>query len=110
MSKQGELFGDPGPADRQALEEIAGRSIPRTALLGRYLNLLKSTDLFVHGYSVSHWIQPTDPGTEVLEFNPRTIACVQVDLPRVTATSYEEQVAIHRAIGARVVGRGERYL
>jgi hypothetical protein len=65
-----------------------------------YIPVCKSSDLFKYGYSVNHWIS-TREHNEVLEYNPRFS-----NLPRRTASNYEEQVAIHREIGAPVVPPG----
>ena len=92
------LFDDiPFFLDRTALAEIAAGSISREDLHGQYLNLAKSSDLFNHGYSISHWFNPRTR-EQVIEYNPRLS-----DLPRLTATDYETQVLIHRAIGAVVL-------
>lgn len=103
------LFADE-PADLAALADLAARSIPRADLMAAgYRNLAKSSDLFDLGYSVSHWFHP---GTrvELVEYNPtRGAGRPAVQLPRVTATTYAEQVAIHEAIGARVVGPGRQF-
>jgi hypothetical protein len=108
---QGVLFDNRPVIDRDALAALAARAVPREALQAAgYLNLVKSTDLFPHGYSVSHWLRPGVPGSEVLEFNPRAVRGVTTDLPRLTAASYAEQVAVHEAIGARVVAPGRKFL
>lgn len=99
----------PDAIDRPALDGLAGRAVPRTELQGRYVPVAKSTDLFDVGYTVLHWIIPGVPGSELLEYLPRSLpdrACV---LPRLTADSYADQVAIHEAIGARVVSPGRRF-
>jgi hypothetical protein len=95
--------------DRDALAAIAARSVPRSELHGRYCNCAKSSDMFELGYTISHWIIPGEPASELLEYNPLVVAGVPANLPRVTATSYADQVAIHEAIGARVVGPGKRF-
>ena len=97
------LFGDE-PIDRAALDDLAARSIPRADLTGLYLCVAKSSDLHDHGYAVAHWVRVGVPGSEVLEYNPRLS-----DLPRVTADSYADQAAVHRAVGARVVGPGRKF-
>lgn len=97
------LFAEPA-IDRAALESLAARSVPRAALTGTYVCVGKSTDLHDLGYGVAHWVVPGVPGSEVLEYNPRLS-----DLPRVTAATYAEQVAVHEAIGARVVGPGRKF-
>lgn len=97
------LFPD-DPIDTAALAELAGRSVPRHELHGRFCCLAKSSDLFPLGYIVAHWVRPGVRGSELLEYLPRFS-----DLPRVTAASYEDQAAVHRAIGARTVGPGRRF-
>lgn len=100
------LFDNSPVLDRAALAALAGRATSTADLQkAGYVNLLKSSDLFPYGYSVSHWIRPGVPGSEVLEFVPRAKG-----LPRLTAATYEEQVAVHEAIGARVVGPGKPFL
>lgn len=96
------------PADLAALAAIAAGSIPRAVLMAEARNLAKSTDLFELGYTVSHWFRLADR-VEVLEFNPLHRPGRRSPLPRVTATTYEEQRAIHEALGARVVGRGRTF-
>jgi hypothetical protein len=97
------------PIDRVALAELARRSLPRDELNGRYCNLVKSSDLIELGYSVSHWVIPGTPRSEVLEFNPRVVAGVPADLPRVTVDNYADQAALHEAIGARVLPPGRDF-
>lgn len=99
----------PEPIDLAALAELARRSVPRDELNGRYCNLAKSSDLFELGYSVSHWVIPGVPGSELLEFNPRVVGGVAFDLPRVTVDNYADQAALHEAIGARVVRPGQAF-
>lgn len=103
------LFDNTPVVDHAALTALADRAIPRERLCAEFVNLLKSTDLFPYGYSISHWVRPGVAGSEVLEFNPRGVGGVAPDLPRLTASSYDEQVAVHEAIGARIVGPGKRF-
>lgn len=108
---QPELFGA-AELDATALAILAGRSRPRADLqaAGFYL-VIKSSDLFDLGYSIAHWIKPGVPGSEVIEYSP----CKPDDprhrpgAVRVTIECYEDQAAFHRAVGARVVGRGRRF-
>jgi hypothetical protein len=90
------------PIDVLTLADLAARSIPRAELTGRYLCVAKSSDLFPLGYTVQSWVIVGVPGSEVLEYRPRFSA-----LPRVAVASYADQVAVHQAIGARVVGPGK---
>jgi hypothetical protein len=96
-----DLFAAP-PVDSTALADLAARSIPRGELSGRYLCVAKSSDLFDLGYTVQSWVLVGVAGSEVLEYRPRFSA-----LPRVTVACYADQVAVHEAIGARVVGPGK---
>lgn len=106
-AKKGGKADIPEP-NRPALEQIAARSIPRDQLSGEYQNMLKSTDLFDYGYSISHWIKPGVKESEVIEYNPRTPAGTENEgLPRMTATSFEEQKAVHEALGVPVSGPGQ---
>ncbi|MBA4187568.1 MAG: hypothetical protein C0467_06070 [Planctomycetaceae bacterium] len=99
------LFDDTPVVDPAALSAIAAKAVSREALVADgFVNLLKSTDLFRHGYSVSHWIKPAVPGSHLLEYVPRASK-----LPRLTATTYAEQVAIHEALGIRVVSPGRKF-
>ena len=89
------------PAVLAAIALIAAKAIPREKIReGNYRSVLGSTDLFRHGYFVRHWLRFSD-GSEILEYNPRLS-----DLPRVTATCYAEQIAIHRALGLNIVPPG----
>lgn len=89
------------PAVLEALQQIATKAIPREKIReGNHRSMLGSTDLFRHGYFVRHWVRFSD-NSEILEYNPRNS-----DLPRVTATTYAEQVAVHRAIGLNIVPPG----
>lgn len=77
--------------------------MPAPAVLAAtHRNLLKSTDLLRWGYSISHWLDPRVRGSEVCEYNPQFPG-----LPRLTAATYAEQVAIHRALGAPVLPGGQ---
>lgn len=101
-----ELFPDPGPADAEALVRMAASAIPRTVLSATSCSLAKSTELFPHGYSLSLWFNPFTK-EQVWEYNPRQLpGQARNNLPRLTATTYEQQVDIHRALGARVLPRG----
>ncbi len=97
-------------ADLAALAELAARSIPRAELIAEgYRNLAKSSDLFDMGYSISHWFNPRTRA-ELVEYNPTSGAGRPAGrLPRVTATTYAEQAAVHDAIGARVVSPGRQF-
>lgn len=91
--------------DRAALMELSASSIPRPELIARgFRGYCGSTDLFRVGYFIRHWYHIGER-IEVLEYRARLSK-----LPRVTAHTYERQVAVHRALGLPVVGRGERYL
>lgn len=105
------------PPDLAALADIAARAIPRAALqAGGYVPVTKSTELQPEGYTVLDWLSPRlarlgDPARHVLEFMPsshrRPAGAPQ--LPRLTATSYEEQRAIHDALRLRVVPPGRPF-
>lgn len=97
------LFPD-DPIDTAALAELAGRAVPRNELHGRFCCVAKSSDLFELGYIVAHWVRPGVRESEVLEYLPRFSA-----LPRLTVATYADQVAVHIALGARVVGPGRPF-
>ena len=97
------LFPD-DPTDTAALAELAGRSIPRAELSAAFACVAKSSDLFDLGYIVAHWVRPGVRGSEVLEYLPRFS-----QLPRLTVATYADQVAVHQALGARVVGPGRPF-
>ena len=81
------------------LSEIAGRSMSRADLKAAgYRMLAGSTDLHKYGYSIKHWFKVSN-GDQVIEYVPRSKGS---GLPRVTATKYEDQVTIHRAVNAPV--------
>ena len=73
------------------------------------LALGKSTDLHRYGYTVITWVSPValraaqdaggplEQGAQIFEYVPR-----EDGKPRYTAATYDEQVAVHRAIGAPV--------
>ena len=89
-------------ADRAALAGLAAAAVSRGQLQARgYLAVCLSSDLFAHGYAVRHWFRPSD-GDEVLEYNPRADG-----LPRLTASTYEEQCAAHKALGLNLVPPGQ---
>lgn len=91
-------------ADLKALKALSARSISRKAIQhAGYLPVCASSDLFAHGYSVRHWWRVRDRH-ELLEYNPRLS-----DLPRVTAGSYAEQAAIHRALRINLVPPGVQW-
>ena len=93
------------PEGLKALTAISGSSVSREALKrGGYRSMLKSSDLHKYGYTVVHWIKPGKSESEILEYMPRLSK-----LPRVTAASYAEQAAIHRALGAPVGDAGENF-
>lgn len=92
------------PIDTLTLADLAARSIPRSELTERYSCVAKSADLHPLGYTVVHWCLVGVRGSEVLEYMPRLSK-----LPRVTVASYADQVAVHEAIGARVVGPGKMF-
>jgi hypothetical protein len=96
------LFDDGPPIDLDTLQAIGRRSTTRAELSNGYCNLGKSSDLFPHGYSVSHWLDPRTRH-QVDEYNPRGPA--GASLPRLTADNYADQVTIHRALGAIVLPR-----
>lgn len=89
---------------RPALDELASRSMSPEQLRADYVSVAKSGDLFDLGYTIIHWIKPGDPKAEVIEYRPRFS-----DFPRVTITDYVDQVKVHEAIGAKVVGRGRDF-
>lgn len=100
------LFADDS-IDRAALVELGGRSMSRKQMQASgMVPVAKSTDLFEFGYTVIHWIVPGLWESEVLEFVPRSLPGKPCDLPRITLESFEDQAALHRAIGARVTGPG----
>jgi len=95
--------GDRGknwPKDLLALERIAESSISRPDLKKRASALVKSTELYPWNYQVLQWLDPRTKEV-IVEYKP----LVQ-GLPRLTATTYAEQVAIHEALGAPVKPKG----
>lgn len=109
-TQTGNLFDRPDSDEwggNEKLDEIAARSLSRKELQDQgYRNLLKSSDLFDYGYSISHWIKPGELGAEIVEYIPRAEKGKSSSRPRLTASTYEDQVAIHKAIGAPVKSRG----
>jgi len=101
------LFAD-DPIDRAALADLAARSLSREQLdAGGWRPIIKSTDLFSHGYTVIHWIKPGVRESEVLEYVPRTVrGDVAKGLPRVTLNTFADQATLHRAVGAKVTAPG----
>lgn len=100
------LFAD-DPIDRAALADLAARSLSRDQLdAGGWRPIIKSTDLFPHGYLVVHWIKPGVRESELLEFMPYSPAGRPSDLPRVTLNTFADQAALHRAVGAKVTAPG----
>jgi len=65
-----------------------------------YRALCKSSDLFAYGYTVVHWYSVQDHD-EILEYRPHLS-----NRPVRYATNYEEQVCVHRDIGAPIVPPG----
>lgn len=97
---------DTSRVDREALATLASISISRDQLQGDgYCPMNASSDLHPYGYTVRHWILAGKAQSEVLEYNPSLS-----DLPRLTATCYDEQAAIHRALGLNLVSPGERWV
>lgn len=105
------------PADLAALADIAARSIPReTMQAAGYIPVCKSTDLQADGYTVLDWLNPFmvrtgDPARHVLEYVPSSHRrpAGAPEVPRLTASSYAEQCAIHEALRLRVVGPGRQF-
>lgn len=111
---------DAEPPDLAALATIAAGSIPRADLQARgFRPVTKSTELQPDGYTVIDWLCPAlalagDPACHVLEYVPSQHrrpdrGATLEQLPRLTATNYAEQVAIHNALRLRVVGPGRRF-
>lgn len=91
------------------LDTIAGRATSREELKAMgYLPVAKSADLHGEGYQIVFWIRLGGPG-EVLEYMPRDLPGRRWGRPRLTAGSYEEQAAIHRALGLAVVPPGGKW-
>ncbi len=84
------------PKDRAAIDRIALEAIDHARFHGTYVSISKSTDLFPWGYGITQWFDPRSK-QEIIEYVPRLS-----DMPRLTATTYAEQVAIHKALGAPV--------
>lgn len=101
------LFTD-DPIDRAALADLAARSLTREELDAQgFRPIIKSTDLFPHGYTVVHWIKPGVKASELLEYLPRVCRGeTGAGLPRITLTTFADQAALHRAVGAKVTGSG----
>lgn len=92
-------------AEGRGLDTMAQVAIPRTNLQADgYRLVAKSTDLHEHGYNIAEWFHPNTKHI-VVEYLPRNTADVRSPWPRVTATTREEQEAIHKAVRARLLGR-----
>jgi hypothetical protein len=110
------LFPDE-PADLAALADIAARSIPRARLQAEgFRGVTKSTELQPEGYTVIDWLHPARalagaPDRHVMEYVPSSHRRPRgaPTLPRLTASTYAEQVAIHQALGLRVVSPGQPF-
>lgn len=81
------------------LNELAPHAIPREQLQKTHRNMMKYQDMQPHGYSVSHWLNPSDPKDQILEYNPQG---PDIGRPRLTARTGEEIEAIHNALGIPV--------
>lgn len=105
------------PADLAALADIAARAIPRATLQAEgFRAVTKSTQLQAEGYTVIDWLHPGRalagaPDRHVMEYVPSSHRrpAGALELPRLTATSYEEQTAIHDALRLRVVAPGRPF-
>lgn len=97
-------------ADPERLLHLATLAVPRERLQAEgYRAVCASSDLHRHGYTVRHWFRFPD-GPEVLEYLPYTVKGKRWDgRPRLTAATWEEQAAIHLALGLNLVGPGERW-
>lgn len=106
------LRAEAKPVDNPELHAIAADAIPRKDIQAEgYRATGKSTDMHEHGYTVVHWTklpEGDEPGKEILEYMPRNAPGEPVT-PRLTASNYEEQKAIHEALGAPVVEPGADY-
>jgi hypothetical protein len=102
------ILGFPGGpiVNTAALAALALLAIPRSMIKGHwFLSLVASSDLHRYGYTIRHWVRLKD-GACVDEYNPYPPR----KLPRLTATTYAQQVAIHEAMGLNLVGRGEQWV
>ncbi|MCU0912954.1 MAG: SNF2-related protein [Planctomycetes bacterium] len=105
-------------------------AIPRAELKRTHRAVSKFSDLAPHGYQIVQWVNPKElaaatledremaPGGQVFEYVPVGESVTTytdkgpknkirpTSKPRYTATTYEEQVEVHRAIGAPVKPRG----
>lgn len=110
------LFPDE-PADLAALADIAAGATPRAELQAAgFRPVTKSTELQPEGYTVIDWLHPGralagDPDRHVMEYVPsgHRRPTGAPTLPRLTAATYAEQLAIHEALGLRVVGPGRPF-
>lgn len=101
-----EYFEDQRAQQRlsMARRELAEGGVSREELRRQgYRAIAKHSDLLEHGYQIVVWLQPTK--RELLyEYAPATRAQKHnkgMELPRMTATTIEEQQAIHAALGVR---------
>ncbi len=85
------------PNEPSPLDTLAASAIPRKELQKTHRNLMKYSDLHPQGYTISHWMNPSEPLDQVLEYNPRLS-----DKPRLTARNGDELKAIHDALGIPV--------
>lgn len=81
-------------------------AIPREDLQGEYVAASKSGDLHKYGYQVIEWFSPkkakAGQPASVIEYVPqdRPGEGIAAGKTRYTATTREEQIAVHKAIGA----------
>ena len=100
-------------------------AIPRSELVRRgYRAFGKSRDMQRWGYQIVEWFCPATKailieyiGVTIFDqeygqdgmMTGRPAQASRVDVPRYTATTYAEQVAVHRALGLHVVRPGEEW-
>lgn len=97
-----------GTPEAAGLDALAANAIPREELQKTHRNLMKYQDLHKHGYTISHWLNPSNPDDQVLEYNPTAGAGRVSGRPRLTARTGEEVEAIHDALGIPTPPEGAR--
>lgn len=94
------------PDGLAALRLLSALAIPLAQIRAEgWRSMIASTDLHAWGYSIREWmLLPT--GRILVEYHARFLTS---GLPRVTASTYAEQCAIHQAIGVVCVPPGEYF-
>lgn len=82
-------------------------AIPLAELKAEYRPLIKSSDFHRYGYQVVTWFSAGrakrgEPFETVFEYRPQARPGIPAGAARYTARTLDEQIAVHRAIGAPV--------